>query len=171
MTDEVEWIAAGLSIMPPIFNEDGDANYAIPNGSGLHVCGCAIAPDDSESFEQAYTAALVLLPEDSARACFDAAKAIGECERNEQDFVFDLVIDGDVVDDMSKTELAARVEARANKINPTGKLRRGRVWCTECGHTQRVVNGITNGWPKCCGYTMTIDSPEERAALRAQDAE
>ena len=24
---------------------------------------------------------------------------------------------------------------------------------------------IKYGWPECCGYTMTIDSPEERAEL------
>ena len=36
-----------------------------------------------------------------------------------------------------------------------------RVWCTECGKTQVVENGLAHGWPKCCGYTMTIDSPEK----------
>lgn len=47
------------------------------------------------------------------------------------------------------------------------KLARGRVWCTECGRTQKVDSGegMTKGWPKCCGYTMTIDSPEERKEL------
>jgi hypothetical protein len=24
---------------------------------------------------------------------------------------------------------------------------------------------LATGWPKCCGVTMTIDSPEERAKL------
>jgi len=35
--------------------------------------------------------------------------------------------------------------------------------------SQRVdsVNALATGWPTCCGYTMTIDSPDERAALRA----
>jgi hypothetical protein len=50
------------------------------------------------------------------------------------------------------------------------QLSRGQVWCLSCGHTQRVdgVNAtMGGGWPKCCGYTMTIDSPEERAALAA----
>ena len=27
---------------------------------------------------------------------------------------------------------------------------------------------FAHGWPKCCGATMTTDSPEERAALRAR---
>ncbi len=44
------------------------------------------------------------------------------------------------------------------------KLQRGRVWCRTCGHTQRVNSAyaMRNGWPKCCSYTMTIDSPDER---------
>lgn len=46
------------------------------------------------------------------------------------------------------------------------QLRRGMVWCTVCGHSERVNGGnaLRNGWPKHCGYTMTIDSPEERAS-------
>ena len=45
------------------------------------------------------------------------------------------------------------------------QLRRGRVWCTVCGHSERVHagNALRSGWPKHCGYTMTIDSPQERA--------
>jgi len=33
------------------------------------------------------------------------------------------------------------------------------VHCRECGRTQEVDAAISlkNGWPKCCGYTMTID--------------
>ena len=44
------------------------------------------------------------------------------------------------------------------------KLSRGRVWCRKCGATQKVKSGecFRSGWPKCCGATMTIDSPEER---------
>ena len=47
------------------------------------------------------------------------------------------------------------------------KLRRGRVWCRTCGDTLRVdaAGAMRSGWPKCCGQTMTIDSPEERAAM------
>jgi hypothetical protein len=46
------------------------------------------------------------------------------------------------------------------------QLRRGIVWCTKCGASQPVNSGacLRSGWPKCCGYTMTIDSPEERSA-------
>lgn len=44
------------------------------------------------------------------------------------------------------------------------KIQRGKVWCTSCGRVASVnpVECLSNGWPKCCGYTMTIDSPEER---------
>lgn len=48
-------------------------------------------------------------------------------------------------------------------------LTRGQVWCRSCGHTQRVntPGAMRGGWPKCCGATMTIDSPEEQARLAA----
>ena len=51
------------------------------------------------------------------------------------------------------------------------QLRRGQVWCTVCGRSQSVksVDCLENGWPKCCGYTMTIDSPEERRKLAATE--
>lgn len=47
------------------------------------------------------------------------------------------------------------------------KLTRGQVWCTECGRTEKVDSAtcLKSGWPKCCGFTMTIDSPEERNDL------
>ena len=46
-------------------------------------------------------------------------------------------------------------------------LTRGRVWCRTCGSTQKVnsADALASGWPKCCGYTMTIDSPEEQKRL------
>ena len=47
-------------------------------------------------------------------------------------------------------------------------LKRGMVWCTKCGRSEKVNTAICmqSGWPECCGYTMTIDSPEEREKLR-----
>jgi len=44
---------------------------------------------------------------------------------------------------------------------PGGKGRK--VWCRTCHREQDMgtVNGLRDGWPKCCGYTMTIDPPEE----------
>lgn len=46
------------------------------------------------------------------------------------------------------------------------KIARGKVWCTVCGRSEHVNGGscLRHGWPRCCGYTMTIDSPEERYA-------
>ncbi len=46
-------------------------------------------------------------------------------------------------------------------------LERGMVWCTVCGQSQKtdVKESFRSGWPKCCGFTMSIDSPEEREQL------
>lgn len=43
------------------------------------------------------------------------------------------------------------------------KLRRGQVWCRKCRAAQSVnsAGALRHGWPKCCGFTMTIDPPEE----------
>jgi len=51
------------------------------------------------------------------------------------------------------------------KTHPS--LARGKVWCTSCGQEQNVnaAGALKHGWPKCCGYTMTIDSPDERKAF------
>lgn len=55
----------------------------------------------------------------------------------------------------------------SNIVDQVPKLARGRVWCVTCGKTHKVdpAQCMRSGWPKCCGATMTIDSPEERAAL------
>lgn len=51
------------------------------------------------------------------------------------------------------------------------QIARGQVWCRICG-ADAAVDGVAatlgGGWPKCCGQTMTIDSPEERAALQGE---
>ncbi len=41
-------------------------------------------------------------------------------------------------------------------------LERGRVWCRTCRKTVKVnaSYALRNGWPKCCGFTMTIDHPD-----------
>lgn len=51
------------------------------------------------------------------------------------------------------------------------QLKRGRVWCTVCGRSERVdsVVCLGSGWPKCCGYTMSLSSPKERAAFAAKE--
>lgn len=47
------------------------------------------------------------------------------------------------------------------------KLARGQVWCTTCARTEKLqsADALAHGWPKCCGHTMTIDPPWERAGL------
>lgn len=56
------------------------------------------------------------------------------------------------------------------KSHPT--IERGRVWCIQCGTTHRVdpARCFQVGWPKCCGQTMTLDSPEERARFKNTSA-
>ncbi|MGO4561041.1 hypothetical protein [Rhizobiales bacterium 3FA27D7] len=63
---------------------------------------------------------------------------------------------------------------RAGSIHETiaesvPQIRRGIVWCTICGRSQKVDGAecMRSGWPVCHGYTMTIDSPDERATLKA----
>ena len=53
---------------------------------------------------------------------------------------------------------------------PRPSLLRGQVWCTTCGATRKVdsADALRYGWPKHCGYTMTIDSPDKRAMLSAR---
>lgn len=52
------------------------------------------------------------------------------------------------------------------------QIKRGMVWCRKCGASMRV-NGerrtLVGGWPKCCGQTMTIDSPIADAMLAARE--
>lgn len=67
--------------------------------------------------------------------------------------------------------LQDRIISDAAKSHPS--LVRGQVWCRSCGATRRVnsSHALRNGWPKCCDATMTIDSPEEQAILRAKQGE
>jgi hypothetical protein len=46
-------------------------------------------------------------------------------------------------------------------------LARGRVWCRRCQRSEPVdpAQSMRQGWPRCCGATMTIDSPQEQRAL------
>lgn len=58
------------------------------------------------------------------------------------------------------------VDIYDDAVEHSPQLKRGLVWCTECGERQRVDSAecLRTGWPKHCGYTMTLDSPEERRA-------
>ena len=65
----------------------------------------------------------------------------------------------------------------AENLNGKGKekLARGMVWCLTCGRYELInakwliwESGSVNRWPKCHGETMSLDSPEERAALKQE---
>jgi len=70
---------------------------------------------------------------------------------------------GDALADYLKKEAA--MYEQLGRSHP--KLSRGRVWCIACGRSESVkaASALRSGWPRCCGATMTIDSPEERRAL------
>lgn len=48
-------------------------------------------------------------------------------------------------------------------------LERGQVWCRECGKSQKVdtMYCLSSGWPKCCGYTMTLDALSNKNPKKA----
>jgi len=52
---------------------------------------------------------------------------------------------------------------KAIDLDPTGKLRRGLVQCRTCKRIESVESAscMQTGWPKCCGYTMTLDVEED----------
>lgn len=57
-----------------------------------------------------------------------------------------------------------------NRMTTHPKIARGLVWCRKCGISERVNPAVCmrSGWPKCCGQTMTIDAPWERASLKEE---
>ena len=71
--------------------------------------------------------------------------------------------------DVYKEEETAMLHETMVKQIP--QLSRGQVWCRQCGRTQRTDSADAQrlGWPKCCGFTMTIDSPEEQKRLAEKD--
>lgn len=68
--------------------------------------------------------------------------------------------------------LAERTNNFFSEIAEIPQVKRGMVWCHQCGRSQGAgAECFRTGWPKCCGYTMSLDSPEERSALAAQQGE
>jgi hypothetical protein len=59
-------------------------------------------------------------------------------------------------------------DMQTNMTESIPQLKRGTVWCRRCGRSQKVdaASCLGSGWPKCCGGTMTIDSPDEQKRLR-----
>ena len=46
------------------------------------------------------------------------------------------------------------------------QIKRGLCFCHTCERTEKIsAANFRTGWPKCCGYTMSLDSPKERAEL------
>ena len=39
----------------------------------------------------------------------------------------------------------------------------GKVWCGRCGRSRMVdpAKCLRDGWPKCCGATVSIGKPDE----------
>jgi hypothetical protein len=69
---------------------------------------------------------------------------------------------------MTEAEIIARLAGLHDRIAAdVPQIARGQVWCRTCGRSERVdgANCLRHGWPKCCGFTMTIDSPAEQRAL------
>lgn len=49
-----------------------------------------------------------------------------------------------------------------NIVKDCPQLKRGLVWCKQCGSELRVdaIDCLKSGWPICCNVTMTIDHPD-----------
>ena len=66
--------------------------------------------------------------------------------------------------------IAQRVDNFRQSLSDIPQIKRGLCYCHECGRTESISGvNFSTGWPKCCGYTMSLDSPDERAALRSQE--
>lgn len=62
-----------------------------------------------------------------------------------------------------------RLLAFENALSEIPQIKRGKVFCHQCGNVEAISSAnFRAGWPNCCGYTMSLDSPEERAAMRAK---
>lgn len=61
-----------------------------------------------------------------------------------------------------KTMLARTAGIHSKIVADVPALQRGQVWCRTCRRTEKADSAacLRKGWPKCCGYTMTIDPPE-----------
>lgn len=65
------------------------------------------------------------------------------------------------------SDLTTRIARAFSEMEEIPQLKRGHVWCHKCGRDQKVNSGqcLRHGWPKCCGATMSIQSPLERALI------
>ena len=58
---------------------------------------------------------------------------------------------------LERVRKASTLHERMAQSHPS--LARGLVQCLECKRVEKVDSAhcLRHGWPKCCGYTMTID--------------
>lgn len=72
---------------------------------------------------------------------------------------------------MNLAELLARTQCLHDRIAADAGLTRCRVYCTVCGRSEDVdgADCLRSGWPKCHGYTMTLD--KDRAGTAALPGE
>jgi len=95
----------------------------------------------------------------------DHAFALNEFRR---EFMAETGGGGDIM--ITPADLAARgASLHATLAHSHPALERGQVWCRSCGSSLRAdaAQCLRNGWPRCCGVTMTIDAPEDRPAAIA----
>ena len=86
-----------ITLEQPTLDQRGDTRYE-PCEYGLHLCGFY---DDGEG-GQPYTALNIIADDaDQARAMFEAAKAEAGDTEADPDFVCDLMLGGDAVEDFS----------------------------------------------------------------------
>lgn len=47
----------------------------------------------------------------------------------------------------------------------------GLIWCKKCGKRKKVDSAtcLRNGWPKCCGYTMSLNPPISNMEKKMDD--
>lgn len=64
--------------------------------------------------------------------------------------------------------LAKRIAGIHDTMAEAAGIKQATVYCTVCGASQEVDGAecLRSGWPKCHGYTMTLD--KHRAALKAE---
>lgn len=68
-------------------------------------------------------------------------------------------------------DLPVRLAAFQSDLAEIPQVKRGKVWCHQCGREERAgAERFRTGWPKCCGLTMSLDSPEERVRLGGRES-
>lgn len=70
-------------------------------------------------------------------------------------------------DEETARRLASAPDRIARDLTEIPQIKRGLLFCHHCGRQESIRgNPFGTGWPKCCNYTMSLDSPEERQAMK-----